>query len=467
MFLFFFFIQNFLSFFHPSFCLIFLFSWSSSSSGTQFSLPSLSWFFWTTIRPPFVHPFVPLLSFFSLLVFSFFYHICFSFSFLFSLSVTSFKDKYLELLHFLTFYFLVGHFTNFFCFSFLSVFFLLTKNKVSFFVFYSLVFFNMILFCSLSWTSVSPLFLFYWPFWSFLVWRFSLIRLSFFCPFLFSHITYCNFFNINWCCEFFPFLFFFFFFEKETVFFMCFFQMEKYSVVFSLSSCFLFFRKTVFLLKKLCLLSLWLPVSSLHFSTENVFNIFPSKMSSLPLCSSLLFILYPLVVFFLSLRVFPFLSHFSPLWQIFLVFYCRIVFSIFIFLYCIYLCILVNVCKTIFLCFLFPPKNMFCLFPFFGWTFWHLFVQCFVFFQSLEKWFLAFFFFSKKKTLLSVFLFHSFFLKKILCLLFYSPVLLYQQICWFFSNKLGVHLPFFLFLFSCFFFKKKRKEEKTVLNHHF
>ena len=256
---------------------------------------------------------------------------------------------------------------------------------------YSPVFLNMILFFSLSWTSVSPLFLhFYCPFSIF--WGEDYLCFDY--HFLhFSNFTY-SIFSTNmifWILSVFTVSFFL---KKETVFLICcsfsYFQRVKSSLVFSLSSCFSLLQKKLFFHWKIVFTQF---VTSFFFTLftfltqKNLFNIFPFRMSFLPLYFLHLFLLYRRVVFF-CLSVFSRFFHlFSPFLNFFfLVFYCRIVFSIWTFLHRIYFCILVKVCKTLF--FLFPfstQKTKFSLFPLFGWTFLTFICAMFCLFFCLLK----------------------------------------------------------------------------------
>ena len=265
------------SFFHPSFCLIFLFSWSSSS-WTQFSLPSLSWVceqqfpfflchFWN--YPFYMHaiPLYVLLLFIHLFIcclfflfwFSLFYPICFPFLSCFLCLWPLLRTSIWNFCIFWLFTFWLSTFSNFFvfaCLSFLSVFFFFN------FFYYSSLFLNMILFCSLSWTYVSSLFLhFYCPFWFFLGVKILFALIILFLPFLFSHFTYFNFFNKNmifWILSVFTVSFFLW--KRKSVshlfLFLIFSKGEIFLCVFSF---FLFFsssQKNCFIIEKLCLLSL-------------------------------------------------------------------------------------------------------------------------------------------------------------------------------------------------------------------
>ena len=104
-----------------------------------------------------------------------------------------------------------------------------------------------------------------------------------------------------------PFLLSLFFFWKE----------ERNGVF----SCFLFsplHYDKLFSIENLCWLLLKLPHVFFFYSSLSLHlhqcNTFPFWASAFPFNSLLLFILFPLVLFFWSLRVFPFLSPFSPFW---------------------------------------------------------------------------------------------------------------------------------------------------------
>ena len=296
------------------------FSWSPSS-WTHFSLlPSLSLAFLNNKFPFFFESktlqrftfCVHALPLFVLLFIDLFI-CCLFFLFVFSLSMTSFWNTYLTLLHFHNlFTFSLDIFTNlyvFACSSFLSLF--------SPFLCILLFFLDIFLFCSLSWTTVFPMCLFCCPFWMYLsffedsLWfdypfsaffqqkSFYVLSLSFQKPRFFSklfprffgldrmtltplrsvrhknHVWFLNCFRVFWtqpndwmvCCLLLP--LFFHFIRKK---------LPKKIVLTR-------FETSVF----------WTLHTHLH-----QFNIFPYRMSTLPLYFLLLFILFPLVLSFVS-----------------------------------------------------------------------------------------------------------------------------------------------------------------------
>ena len=247
--------------------------------------------------------------------------------------MTSFKDKYFEFLHFLTFYFLVDIFQIslflYVCPFYLSFF---VIKKFPFLFLFSCVFEHdpfLFSFLNICFSFVSSFLLSFFN----SSWCEDSLRFDypFSSLFIFS-IWILHFFKKNMIFEFFPFLLSSFFFLKKRngvahLFLFFIFQREKYSFVFSL------------------------------FVFSRFFHLFS-----------------PFLNFF-------FLGHSLS--------HC------FVFLYLSLLNLFLYSCKRSaklsFFCFLSPPKNSVLSVSFF-WVgnFWHLFVQCFVFILSLEKWFLAF-----------------------------------------------------------------------------
>ena len=264
----------------------------------------------------FIHLFICCLFF--LFSFSLSYHMCFPFLSCFLCLWPLLKTSIWNFCTFWLFCVLVGHFDKFlrFCMFVLSLCLFVIKKFL--FCFYSPVFLNMILFCSLSWTSVSPFFLhFYCPFWIFFFWEkipFDLIIL--FLPFFYFltlNTPILSTKNMNFLNSFrFYCLFFCFFFQKKC--FPCvslfhFFKGRNISLCFLFLLVFLFFRNKRFFSENLCFLSFNFLFLSLHFfHQKNLFNIFPFRMSSLPLYFLLLFLLYRLVVLF-CLSAFPHFFH--------------------------------------------------------------------------------------------------------------------------------------------------------------
>ena len=192
-------------------------------------------------------------------------------------------------------YLFVGHFDQiciFACLSLLSAFDIFPIFAFSFFVLFLEYLFFLCFSFWLSFLNVS------------LFWRFSLFWLSLFSPFfIFSfYIPSCHskkhvfLHNFRFCCL--------LFFEKRRRKKRCFLQLpvsplhyEK--LFFRWKFVLTHFETSAFFLKK-----------NLHFHHHQC-NTFPFWTSALPFNSLLLFILYPLVLFFWSLRVFlPFLSPF-------------------------------------------------------------------------------------------------------------------------------------------------------------
>ena len=330
-------------------------------------------FLWTTISLLYQKKTLQLFTFYMhalplyvLLLFIDLFICCLFFLFLLSLSL---RNTYLTLLHFQKLLCFLNIFTNlyvFACSSFLSVFFF----SIFLFCVYSLVILDILLFCSLSWTSVFPMFLFLLSFLNaffFLKILFDLIIL--FLPFFLLLHTLLSF-------------------SKTTFFtklFLCllspFFEKKK---VLSPSSCFFTsLEKTLSL--KIWVESFWnFRFWTLHIHLHQ-FNIFRFGMSALPLYSLLLFILYPL-----------FLSFVSPCFLVSFTFFAILIFF-FSWSWIVSL--------TFFFCsLLFQKKTRFCLFPFLLDMFYiYYFLPCLVF-LCLEKWFFVF--------VLSFFVFFSLLLSK-------------------------------------------------------
>ena len=170
---------DFLFFFHPFSTLWFLsFDFLDLFFLNSFSLPLLSLDFWITISlhfcikktfqfipftmlrylcPPCVHPFVHLLSLLSLSLSRFLFSIAFDFLvfLLLSLSVTFFLTCFWDFCNFLSVYLFVGIFLHIYVFLPVCHFFPFFNSFHC--CFYSLVFWNILLFCFFSWTFVFPL----------------------------------------------------------------------------------------------------------------------------------------------------------------------------------------------------------------------------------------------------------------------------------------------------------------------
>ena len=192
--------------------------------------------------------------------------------------------------------------------------------------------------------------------------------------------------------------------------------------VLSPSSCF-FTSSEKTLSLKICVDSFWnFRFWTLHIHLHQ-FNIFPFRMSTSPLCSLLLFILYPLVlpvspcilVSFTFFAIFIFLFFFSWSWIVSLAF---------------------------FFCFLLVPKNTILFVSFLVGHVLHLFFLLCIVFLCLEKWFLVF-----GLTLLFCFLYLLF---NIQFHIYYFPVLMYLKNVVFFQ-RIGEDI-FCFFLSAIFFF---------------
>ena len=404
--------------------------------------------------PPCVH----LLSLLSHLVFSCLSHL-FSFSFICFLC----PDLVVEHVFgtsaiFCLCTFLLGILTYlcvFACLSFLSFFF--EGKKVSIFVFI-LCFWTFSFVCSLSWTSVFPLFLlfnclFFWMYLFF--WRFFELIILFLSSCICSFYILPLFQREN---NLFPVLqsAFFFFWTKKRCYSSVSFFFKARNVPWCFLLLLVFFR-TDFFIENLCLL-IFEPLffSSLFLTKKKKpYNIFPLKKNLLCLlisycCSSFLHLFS--LFFFLSLRVFRFLWPFcfAFFWTKIQVFCCLFVFSIYNVLHCfLFFCNLLQ--NSLFLFSFFSPEKLGVV-CFFRWTrFTYLFRFFFFFFSvSCSNVFFLFnspFWFS----------FSFFFFQKNLFLLFLLSCFYYLKKMWFFHQIWGlVSLSVFLFFFYCslFFLRK-------------
>ena len=315
------------------------------------------------------------------------------------------------------------------CLSFVSVFFL---QKGFHFCCYSYVFLNILFFCSHSLISVFLSFLF-----------FALIECMSFLMILCDLVFICLFFSFYILSS-----------EKtkKSVFLMCFsffFQREKFSFVFSPSSCFSLLQKKDFLFGCSCWLILKLPFF--------ISSLFPSKKTfstiSLSECLLYLFIssfLHPLST--CSLCCLSGFSRFSHLFHPFknLLSSCSlIVFVFYVSITFLFFCIFVNFCKTHFFCF-FSFENLVFVCFFLLLDAFYIFFSCFCpFFLCLQIWFLVFL--GKAIFLvwfLSLFIFFWCFWKDVVVFFKRRDIFLVFSFCFFFFSSFSVLLLFGI-IFVC------------------
>ena len=193
-------------------------------------------------------------------------------------------------------------------------------------------------------------------------------------------------------------------------------------------------------------------------------------MSSLPLYFLLFFLLSRLVVFFLSLRVLPFRSPFFALFEF------LFSWSFIVALFCLSTTLLTEfilyLCKglqnSLFLFSFSTKKLSFVCFLFLVGNFWHLFVQCLVFFSVSWKMVSCVLFL---KNVLFGFLFHSSFKKSVSTFLL-SCFDVSTKMLFFLTNWVNIFLffSFCLFSFLLFLFKQMLKitfNFKTLLEFPF